>query len=242
VALQPEVILSNTTPVTAALQRTTNTIPIVFVVVSDPVGSKFVTNIARPEANITGFMNVEPFLVEKWLELLMELAPSPTRVAVMFNPKTAPYAKFYLQHLESAASKLGVKTVPLPIRSENEINEAIALLGQEQGSGLIAMTDAYMTVHRKLVIQATMQHKVPLMYFFSNVPREGGLISYGVDIAEIFRSAAPYVDEILRGAKPADLPVQTPTKYELVVNLKTAKALGLTIPTSILLRADQIIE
>jgi putative ABC transport system substrate-binding protein len=134
VALQPELILSNTTPVTAALQRATNKIPIVFVVVSDPVGSKFVTNIARSEANITGFMNVEPFLVEKWLELLMELAPRPTRVAVMFNPETAPYAKIYLQHLESAASKLGVKTVPLAVRSENEINEAIALLGQEQGS------------------------------------------------------------------------------------------------------------
>jgi ABC-type uncharacterized transport system substrate-binding protein len=246
VALRPHVILSNTTPVTVALQRETKTIPIVFVVVSDPVGRGLVDSLPRPGANITGFMNVEPSLVAKWLDLLKEVAPRLTRVAVMFNPETAPYAKSYLQHLEAAALKLGVKTLTSPVRSENEIVEVITKLGREPGSGLIAMTDSFMTVHRKSVIELKTQHKVPLMYFMmyfiSNGPREGGLISYRIDISDVFRRAAPYVDRILRGAKPADLPVQAPIKFELVINLKTAKALGLTVPTSIMLRADEVIE
>jgi putative ABC transport system substrate-binding protein len=242
VGLHAEAILSNTTPVTAALQRETKTIPIVFVVVSDPVGSGFVQSLPRPGANITGFMNVEPLQVQKWLELLKEVAPGVTRVAVMFNPETAPYSKQYLQHLDVAAQKFGVKILASPVYSVSEFDGVISSLGRETGSGLIAMTDAFMTVHRKAVIDLTTQHKVPLVYFVSNGPREGALISYGVDIADIFRRAAPYIDRILKGAKPSDLPVQAPVKFELVINLKTAKMLGLTVPPQLLARADEVIE
>jgi putative ABC transport system substrate-binding protein len=241
-ALQPEVILSNTTPVTAALHRETRTVPLVFVVVSDPVGSGFVVGLARPGGNVTGFINLEASLVEKWLQLLKEIAPRVMRVAVMFNPQTAPYAEYYLRPLEAAAPKVGVKSFTAPVQSEADIAEVIERLAGEPGSGLIAMTDSFMTVHRKLVIDLTTRYKVPSMYFVSNVPSEGGLISYGVDLTDLFRRAAPYVDRILKGEKPADLPVQVPTKFELMVNLKTAKALGLDVPPSILLRADEVIE
>jgi len=241
-ALQPEVILSNTTPVTAALHRETRTVPLVFVVVSDPVGSGFVVGLARPGGNVTGFINLEASLVEKWLQLLKEIAPRVMRVAVMFNPQTAPYAEYYLRPLEAAAPKVGVKSFTAPVQSEADIAEVIERLGGEPDSGLIAMTDSFMTVHRKLVIDLTTRYKVPSMYFVSNVPSEGGLISYGVDLTDLFRRAAPYVDRILKGEKPADLPVQVPTKFELMVNLKTAKALGLDVPPSILLRADEVIE
>lgn len=197
VGLQPDVILANTTPVTAALQRETTTIPIVFVVVSDPISSGFVSNLARPAANITGFMNVEPLQVQKWLELLKEIAPHVARVAVMFNPQTAPYAKQYLDYLDVAARKFDVKILPAEVQSEDEFERVISVLGRE-GAGLIALTDAFMTVHRKPIIELTNRHKVPLVYFISNGPREGALISYGVDIIDIFRRAAPYVDRILK--------------------------------------------
>jgi putative ABC transport system substrate-binding protein len=160
----------------------------------------------------------------------------------MFNPETAPYAEYYLQSLEAAATKYGVKTLTSHVRSENEIEAIISGLGREPGGGLIAMTDGFMTVHRKSVIDLTKQHKVPLMFFVSSGAREGALISYGVDISDILRRSASYVDQILRGAKPAELPVQIPTKFELVVNLKTAKALSLDVPASILFRADEVIE
>jgi putative ABC transport system substrate-binding protein len=242
VALQPELILSNTTPVTAALQRETRTIPIVFTVVSDPVGSGFVKTLSQPGGNITGFINLEASLIEKWLELLKEIAPRVTRVAVMFNPDTAPYAEYYLRPLRVAAPKLGVKAFTAIVRSESDIQESITALGRESGGGLIVMTDSFMTVHRKSVIALTARYKVPAIYWVGNIPAEGGLLSYGVDYAELFRRAAPYVDRILRGAKPAELPVQQPVKFELVINLRTAKALGLTIPQSILVRADKVIE
>ena len=242
VAVHPEVILANTTPVTAALQRETKTIPIVFAIVSDPVGAGFVESLPRPGGNITGFINLEPTIGGKWLEVLKEIAPRVTRVAVMFNPQTAPYAEFYLQSLEAAATKLGVNPFTSHVRREADIEEVISELGREPDSGLIAMTDGFMTVHRKAIVELTMRHKVPLMCFFSNVPREGGLISYGIDITDIFRRTASYIDRILRGTKPAELPVQLPTKFELVINLKTAKALGLTVPPSLLARADEIIE
>jgi putative ABC transport system substrate-binding protein len=242
VALHPDVILSNTTPVTAALQRETKTIPIVFVAVSDPVGAGFVQSLPRPGSNITGFINLEPTIGGKWLDLLKEIAPRLTRVAVMFNPQTAPYTEIYLLPMEAAGKQFGVKPFAAPVHREADIEKVISELGREPDSGLIAMTDGFMTVHRKATVELAMRHKVPLMYFISVVPREGGLISYGIDLTNEFQRTASYVDRILRGAKPAELPVQLPTKFELVINLKTAKVLGLTIPPSLLATADDVIE
>src|SRR5262245_272154 len=242
VALQPEVILSNTTPVTAALQRETRIVPIVFLVVSDPIGSGFAETLARPGGNITGFINLEASLVGKWLELLKEIAPSVTRVAVMFNPETAPYADFYLQPLQAAAPVLGMKPITATVRSEAEIEEVISGLAQEAGGGLMVMTDSFMTVHRKSIVALTARYKVPAISFIAPMTAEGGLISYGVNIVDLFQRAALYVDRILRGMKPADLPVQVPTKFELAINLKTAKALGLPISPSLLVRANVVIE
>ena len=228
VALQPEVILSNTTPVTAALQRETRIVPIVFLVVSDPIGSGFVETLAQPGGNITGFINLEASLVEKWLELLKEIAPSVTRVAVMFNPETAPYADYYLQPLRAVAPVLGVKPFTATVRSEAEIEEVISGLAHEPGGGLMVMTDSFMTVHRKSIVALTARYKVPAVSFIAIMTAEGGLISYGVDIVDLFQRGAYYIDRILRGMKAADLPVQVPTKFELAINLNTAKALGLT--------------
>jgi putative ABC transport system substrate-binding protein len=242
VALRPEVILSNTTPVTTALHQETKTIPIVFVAVSDPVGAGFVQSLPRPGGNITGFINLEPTIGGKWLDLLKDVAPHLTRVAVMFNPQTAPYTEIYLRSMEAAGKKFGVKLFVAPVQREADIEKIISELGQEPDSGLIAMTDGFMTVHRKAIVELAMRHKVPLMYFISVVPREGGLISYGIDLTNEFRRTASYVDRILRGAKPATLPVQLPTKFELVINLKTAKALGLTVPKPLLTGADEVIE
>jgi ABC-type uncharacterized transport system substrate-binding protein len=242
VATKPDVILSNTTPVTAALQRETRTISIVFVVVSDPVGSGFVQSLPRPGGNMTGFVNLEASLVEKWLELLKEIAPRVTRVAAMFNPQTAPYIEYYLQPLEVVAPKLGVMTFKAAVRSEADIEEIIRRLGREPGGGLIVMTDSFMTVNRRSIIDSTARNKVPAISFIKTIAAEGGLISYGVDVGDLFHRAAAYVDRILRGAKPAELPVQVPTKFGLAINLKTAKALGLTVPPSLLASADEIIE
>jgi putative ABC transport system substrate-binding protein len=239
VALQPKVILSNTTPVTAALHRETKTIPLVFVVVSDPVGSGFVESLPRPGGNVTGFVNLEASLVEKWLQLLKEIAPRATRVGVMFNPQTASYAQYYLQPLEAVASKFDVKVFAAPVRSESDIGTVITQLGREPGGGLIVMTDSFNYVHRNSIIALTRQNNVPAIDY---QPAEGGLISYGVDTFDLFRRAAGYVDRILRGTKPAELPVQLPIKFQLVVNLKTAKALGLEVPLQLQQRADEVIE
>jgi len=242
VMLKPEVILSNSTPVTAAVQREAGTIPVVFTVVSDPVGSGFVKTLARPGGNITGFINLESSLVEKWLQLLKEIAPRVSRVAVMFNPDTAPYAEYYLRPLNAATPRLGVKAFAVTVRSVAEIQKAIAELGRDANSGLIIMTDSFMAVHRKPTIASAAQHKVPTIYFAGFHVEDGGLIGYGVDNVEMFRRSATYVDKILKGAKPSDLPVEQPAKFELVVNVNTAKALGLTIPNSILVQATRVIE
>jgi putative ABC transport system substrate-binding protein len=242
VALQPDVIVGNTTPATEALYRETRTIPIVFVVVSDPVGSGFVQSLPRPGGNITGFINLEGSLVEKWLELIKEIAPETMRVAVMFNPQTAPYADYYLGPLNAAAPRVGVRAFTVAVSSDADIENAIAELGRERGNGIVVMTDSFMTVHRRVVIEQAARYKIPCIYFVGIAATEGGLISYGVDLADQFRRTGQYVDRILRGAKPADLPVQLPTKFELIVNVKTAKALGLDVPAAILLRADRVIE
>jgi putative ABC transport system substrate-binding protein len=242
VALRPEVIFSTTTPITAALQRETRTLPIVFAVVVDPVGSGFVKTLARPGGNITGFIHHEGSLVERWLQLLKEIAPGVTRVTVMFNPQTAPYAEHYLQPLKAAAPKIGVTVRTAAVRSESEIEENIAALGREPGSGLIAMSDGFMTVHRKSIVAFAARAKVPAVYYSIAFADAGGLISYGVELGNLFRRAAPYVDRVLRGANPSDMPVQLPTKFQLVINRKAAAALGLTVPKSLLLRADRVIE
>ena len=242
VALQPDAILANTTPVTAAVQHETNSIPIVFVQVSDPVGSGFVESLSRPGGNISGFLNLEDSMVGKSLELLKEIAPSITVVAVMFNPKTAPYAQYYLGPLEAVASKLGVAPVTTPVSSEDDIEAVVAKLGHEQGAGMIAMTDSFMFVHRKVIVELTARHRVLTISLFKDAAMEGGLISYGVDGSDSFSRAAPYIDHILRGAKPADLPVQAPTKFELVINLKTARTLGLNVPPALIARADEVVE
>jgi len=242
VALKPELIVANTTPVTAALQRETRSIPIVFLSVADPVGSGFVQSLSRPGGNLTGLTNLEASLAEKWLQILKEIAPRVNRVAVMFNPKTAPYAEYYLQPIKAAAQGLGVETFAATVGSEADIERAIVALGRRPGSGLLIMNDSYLTVHRKPAIVLAARHKVPAMYYSALHVEDGGLIGYGVDNVDHFRRAAPFVERILQGARPQDLPVEKPTKFELAVNKKTAAALGIRIPQSILIRADKVVD
>jgi putative ABC transport system substrate-binding protein len=243
VDLKPDVILVNTTPATAALQRATRTIPIVFASVSDPVGDGFVADLPRPGGNITGFIFTEAAMAGKCLELLTEIAPDVKRVAMMFNPEAMPSGGlYYLPAFEAAARSLKVAPIVAPVRSDAEIEQVITSLGRESGGGLIVSTDAFMFVHRAPTILLAARNNVPAVYWQKVFLRDGGLLSYAPDLMDIFRRSASYVDRILRGAKPADLPVQVPIKFEMVVNLKTAKALGLAVPQSILLRADVVIE
>jgi putative ABC transport system substrate-binding protein len=241
VDLQPDVIVAHATVPTAALQRETRTIPIVFATVADPVVSGIVARLDRPSGNVTGFATNEATLGGKWLELLSEIAPGLKRAAIMFNPDTAPVSS-YLPSFETAAQSLKVAPITVPVRSDVEIETAIKALGREPGGGLVVMPDVFLTVHRASIILAAARNNVPAVYYHNVFARGGGLLSYGGDQGDIVRRVATYVDRILRGEKPGDLPVQFPTKFELVVNLKTAKALGLTVPPSILLRADEVIE
>jgi putative ABC transport system substrate-binding protein len=243
VELQPDIILANTTPVTAALQRQTRTIPIVFGNVSDPVGAGYVDSLARPGGNITGFTNFEAAMSGKWLELLKGIAPRVTRAAIMFNPRTAPGGgNYFLPPFEAAAPILSVKPLAIPVHGTTEIENAIAGLASEPGGGLVVSPDSFMTVHRKLVILLTNAAKLPAVYPLAIFANEGGLLGYGPDYRDSFRRSAAYIDRILKGEKPAALPVLAPTKYELVINLNTAKALGIEIPSAILARADEVIE
>jgi putative ABC transport system substrate-binding protein len=241
VGLQPDVILAISTPVTAALQRETRTIPIVFAGPADPVASGIVTRLDHPSGNVTGFGGSEASLGGKWLELLSEIAPGLKRAAIMFNPDTAPVSIF-MPYIETAARSLKVVPIITPVQNEVEIETAIIALGREAGGGLVVMSDPFTGTHRVPIILAAARNKVPAVYYQSYFVRDGGLLSYGVDPVDIYRRAATYVDRILRAEKPGDLPVQFPTKFEMVVNLKTAKALGLTVPQSILLRTDEVIE
>ena len=243
VDLQPDVILVSGTPGTAALQRETRTIPIVFVPVADPVSSGFVASLARPGGNITGFSSYEASLGGKWLQLLMEIAPGVKRAAAIFNPDTALVNRsYYLPSFEAAARSLKVEPITALVHSDAEIAAAITSLGREPGGGIIVMPDAFVFAHRAPIISLAAQYNIPAIHNFISFVREGGLLSYGPDNFDQFRRAASYVDRILRGAKPADLPVELPVKFEMAVNAKTAKALGLTVPQSILLRADEVIE
>jgi putative ABC transport system substrate-binding protein len=238
---QPDIIVTYGTPATTALQRETRTIPIVFTSVSDPVASGIVARLDRPSGNITGLANFEATLGGKWLELLSEIAPGLKRAAAMFNPDTAP-ASAHMPPFETAARSLKILPIVAPVHSDVEIETAIIALGREPGGGLVVMPDVFMNAHRAPVISAAARNNVPSVYAPSFFARDGGLLSYGVDVVDLFRRAATYVDRILRGEKPGDLPVQFPTKFEMVVNLKTAKALGLTVPPTLLAIADEVIE
>jgi putative tryptophan/tyrosine transport system substrate-binding protein len=241
VGLQPDIIVTNGTLESVALQRETRTIPIVFANVTDPVAQRIVARLDRPSGNATGFTTVEASMGGKWLELLSEIAPGLKRAAIMFNPDTAPVST-YMPSFETAARSLKVVPITALAHSDAEIESAIIDLGREPGGGLVVMPDVFTVAHRTQIISAATQSNVPAVYNGSVFARDGGLLSYGPDLVDSWRRTATYVDRILRGAKPAELPVQLPTKFEMVVNLKTAKALGLTIPETLLATADQVIE
>jgi putative ABC transport system substrate-binding protein len=240
VDLRPDAILSVTTPATRALVRETQTIPIVIVNVADP--SRFVTSLGRPGGNVTGFAVDEPGMGGKRLELLRQIAPGVTRVALLFNPATTVPVKFYISSIEAAASSFAIQANTAPVNAKDEIEGVIAALAGNPGAGLIVMPDLFNTINRHLIIALAARYRVPAIYFFRSFADAGGLISYGGDFAEQYPKAAGYIDRILKGDKPADLPVQMPTKVSLVINLKTAKALGLTIPQSLLATTDEVIE
>jgi putative ABC transport system substrate-binding protein len=241
VDLRPDIILTNTTPATVAVQQETRTIPIVFTGVTEPIASGVVPRLDRPGGNVTGFAALEASMGGKWLELLSEIAPGLKRAAIMFTPDINPVST-YMPSFETGARSLKVVPITVPVHSDAEIEAAINALGREPGSGLVALSGAFLLAHREPIVSAAARSNVPAVYNNSSYVRDGGLLSYGVDFVDTFRRAASYVDRILRGEKPGDLPVQFPVKYEMVVNLKTAKALGLTVPQSILLTADEVIE
>jgi putative ABC transport system substrate-binding protein len=241
-ALQPDLILSQDTPTTAALLQQTRTIPIIFAVVADPVGSGFVASLAKPGGNVTGFINMEPTMAGKWVELLKEIAPPVDRVALLFNPATATYAEHYLKSFKTAAASFAVKAITASVHDTSELESVIAASAREPNGGLIAMPDPFITIHRAEIIALAARYRLPAVYPYAYFAEVGGLLSYGSDARDQYRRAATYADRILRGAKPSELPVQVPVKFELVINLKTAKALGLDVPWFLQQRADQVIE
>jgi putative tryptophan/tyrosine transport system substrate-binding protein len=242
VAMTPDVILASGTPASTALNRETRSIPVVFVQVTDPVGSGFVESFAKPGGNMTGFTNYEDRTISgKWLEILKEMEPSVVQVAVIFNPTMIPMAA-YLPALKVAARSAAVELFETPVPDSTEIERAIDAFAQKSNGGLIVLPDATTASHRELIIALAARHRLPAVYPNRFFAVDGGLISYGIDNIDMYRQAAAYVDRILKGSKVAELPVQTPTRYELVINLKTAKTLGLTIPPTLLARADEVIE
>jgi putative ABC transport system substrate-binding protein len=240
--LAPDAVLAVTTPAVKAMQQEAHTVPIVFVNVSDPVGSGFVAGLARPGGNITGFTNFEPSIGGKWVQLLKEITPRVARVALMSNPEIEPQTMAYSSALTAAAALSATQLVAAPVHDSAEIETAIAALGRDQGNGLIVLSGVFTFSHRTLIAELAHRHRVPAVYPYREFAERGGLLSYGIDLVAQFQQAAGYVDRILKGDKPADLPVQTPTKYETVLNLKTAKAMGLDVPASVLARADEVIE
>jgi putative ABC transport system substrate-binding protein len=241
VDLRPDAIFSQTTPAISALARQTRTIPIVFVLVSDPIGSGFAASLGHPGGNITGFTGNDPAIGGKWMELLKEIAPRAARVALLSNPATAPQLQFYMPSIKATASSVGVEVSAAPVHTKEQIEGVIAAQAQS-GGGLIVMPDAFTTANSDLIIALAARYRVPTIFNDPHNAESGGLIAYGTDFAELFGQAAEYIDRILKGAKPGELPIQQPTKYELVINLKTAKALGLTTPESVLSLADKVIE
>ena len=242
VALSPEVLLAEASPSVEVLRRQTSMIPIVFLIVTDPVGQGFVESLARPGGNITGFSNYDPPMSGKWLGMLREITPPVARVAVLYNPATAPYAGLYLRTIEDIAPALAVAVQTAPVKDDAEIEAVMAGLTGEQGAGLLVLPDTFTRLHRDAIVALAARYRLPAVYPFRYFAASGGLMSYGVEIEDLFRRSAGYVDRLLNGAKASDLPVQQPTKFTLVINLKTAKALGLTVPQSLVARADEVIE
>jgi ABC-type uncharacterized transport system substrate-binding protein len=241
VGLAPDLILATSTPVLAAL-RQEKTLPIVFVQVTDPIGGGFVPNLARPGGSLTGFTSFEFTIGSKWLEALKHVAPAVTRVALIFNPDTAPFAHLFWQPVETAAPAFDVEPMQAPVRDVGEIDHTIAAFARNANGGLMVLPDVSTTNHRDLIIALAARHRLPAVYPYRYFATSGGLMSYGSDLADVYRRAASYVDRILKGAVPGDLPVQAPAKFEFVINLKTANALGLTVPPRWLGRADEVIE
>jgi putative tryptophan/tyrosine transport system substrate-binding protein len=242
VAMSPDVLMTEGTAALAAVNRETKNIPIIFVNVSDPVGQGFVASLAHPGGNATGFTLFEFSMATKWVEILRELAPTTQHIGFLFNPVGYPYANLFLQAVRAAAERSKIDINPIPVEEDGQIERSLAAVAEEPSSGLIALHDPYTIKHRDLVIAQVARHRIPAVYTLRPFALSGGLISYGVDLADQWREAATYVDRMLRGANPGELPVQQPTKFDLVINLKTAKALGLSIPQSLLTTADEVIE
>jgi putative ABC transport system substrate-binding protein len=241
VAMQPDVILAHTPGGTVALQRETHTIPIVFVNVSDPIGMGFIATLPRPGGNLTGVLHYEATIVGKWLAMLKEIAPRLTHAALLANPKVTSY-QYFLRSAEATAPELGIQLTDSPIQTATDVERAMEALASSPNNGLILPPDASTVAHRDLIVALAARHRLPVVYALKTFVTAGGLMSYGTDQNELFRLAASYVDRILHGDKPADLPVQAPTRFETVINLKTAKALGLTVPAGLLVAADEVIE
>src|SRR6516165_6030958 len=242
VAAKSELIVATNTPALVAAQRATGSIPIVFNSVTDPVAQGFVASLARPGGNSTGFGHWQSTMGGKWLELLKETAPEVTHVSVVFNPDTATYAGLFLPTMEAAAHSLAVPLTVSPIHDSAGMERALASVASQPNGGLVLLPDAFTWAIRRQVVAQAARYRLPAIYQYGHIAREGGLMSYGISLFDVFRQTATYVDRILNGAKPADLPVQLPTKFELVINLKTAKALGLEVPPTLLARADEVIE
>jgi putative tryptophan/tyrosine transport system substrate-binding protein len=243
VALQPDVMFAVPTPAVDALLKETRTIPIVFANISDPIGSGFAASLARPGSNVTGFSNFEATLGGKWLEMLKEIAPNATRVAVVFNPKTAvDSGRFFLRPIEAAASRIMNELIALPFDNAVDVKHAITQFSVVPNGAMLLLPDASNSRHRILITDLAAQYHLPAIYPERRFAIGGGLVSYGVNAVDLYRRSATYVDRILKGAKPEDLPIQQPTTFELVINLKTANALGLTVPPMLLARADEVIE
>jgi putative ABC transport system substrate-binding protein len=242
VALQPDLILSHTTPTTTALLQQTRTIPIIFANVGDPVGSGFVASFPRPGGNVTGFNVSEPTQAGKWVELLKEIAPRVAKVAMLFNPATATYAEYWLNPFKAAAASFAVEAITAPVHDRSELEPVIAAQAGEPNGGLIVMPDSFPIAHRVEITSLAARYRLPAVYPYRFFAELGGLLSYGVDLTDNFRRAATYADRILKGAKPSELPVQAPVKFDLVINLKTAKVLGLDVPALLQQRADEVIE
>ena len=243
IAMQPDAVFAFSSVAVAALQRENRSVPIVFTAISDPVGSGFAQSLARPGGNATGFTNFVPTMAAKWLEVLKEIAPQVQHAALLFNPQTAPYvSEYYRGPFEAAAPAFGVRAIVAVVGEMSDIEAAMTALAREPGGGLVLPPDNFSYVHRKMIFALAARHRLPAVYPFRFMAREGGLVSYGVDLGETFPRAAEYINRILGGARPADLPVQAPTKFELAINLKTANQLGLSVSPTLLARADEVIE
>jgi len=242
IELKPDLVLGMTTPAVTALVEETKTIPILFVNIVDPLGRGFISNMARPGGNVTGFLNFEFSMGGKWLETLKQIAPAVGRVALLFNPRTAPYANSFIRVAEAAAPSFGTQPIAAGVHDDGELERTVAEFAAKPAGGLIILPDSFTTGHRGLIVTLAARYRLPAVYPLRVFAASGGLISNGGDPIDIFRRAASYVDRILKGANPSDLPVQTPTKFEVVINLKTANALGLSVPPMLLARADEVIE